>query len=246
MEYFWTYQSDLPADVGIPNFSAIHIISLSLSLVLIMVAVLVYKRQQPVIQVRTQKTLVVLIACLDVSRWIWAACIGHYSVVDMLPLHLCSLTVWMEMAAVWTGRPILKEYGYALGMPGALFSIMTPDWSAYPLLSYQYLQATIGHTLLVLVPVLWIWGDGFHPDYRRLPKLFALLVIYTIPIAFINWLIGSNYLFLCQAPKDTPLDLFDQWFGNPGYLFPLVLLILVIWLILYLPWIIKDRRRKAA
>ena len=108
MEYFWTYQSDLPVDVGIPNFSAIHIISLSLSLVLILVAVLVYKRQQPVIQVRTQKTLVVLIACLDVSRWIWAACIGHYSVVDMLPLHLCSLTVWMEMAAVWTGRPILK------------------------------------------------------------------------------------------------------------------------------------------
>jgi hypothetical integral membrane protein (TIGR02206 family) len=162
----------------------------------------------------------------------------------MLPLHLCSLAIWIEMAAVFSGKPLLKELGYALGMPGALASILTPDWGVYPFISYQYLQAAFGHTLLVMIPAIWIWGDGFRPDIRRLPKCFGLLVLVVIPIAFVDWLLGSNYMFLCYAPKDTPLELFEKWCGNPGYLIPLVLLILVVWLILYLPWVIKARLQK--
>ena len=244
IKYFWSYQSDLPAGVGIPNFSVIHFCWLTMSFILILVTVLIYKRQKTLVRQRIQKTLVILIAFLDVSRWVWAACIGHYSIVEMLPLHLCSLSVWLEMAAVFTGKPMLKEFGYALGMPGALFSILTPDWGAYPFLSYQYLQASLGHTLLVMVPIIWVWGDGFRPDFRRLPKLFGALVMFAIPVALIDLLLGSNYLFLCEAPKDTPLELFENWFGNPGYLFPVIILILIVWLILYLPWIIKARLHK--
>lgn len=244
LKYFWVYQTDLPAGIGVPNFSVMHFGWLAVSFLLILVTVAVYKRRKPLVRQRIQKTLVILIASLDISRWIWAACIGHYSIVDMLPLHLCSLSVWMEMAAVYTGKPILKEFGYALGMPGAMFSILTPDWGAYPFFSYQYLQASLGHTLLVLVPVIWVWGDGFRPDFRRLPKLFVALAAFTIPVAGIDLLLGSNYMFLCEAPKDTPLELFEKWFGNPGYLFPVVILILIVWMILYLPWIIKDRMNK--
>lgn len=245
LEYFWSYQSDLPTGIGTPNFSATHLGWVAASILLIVTVILVYRRQNPLTRIRIQRSLVILIALLDISRWIWAALLGHYSIVEMLPLHLCSLSVWVELAAVFTDRPLLKEFGYALGMPGALASVLTPDWGVYPFVSYQYLQAALGHTLLVMVPTIWIWGDGFRPDYRRLPRLLGILVLFALPIAVIDWKLGSNYLFLCEAPKDTPLEIFENWFGNPGYLVPLVLLILVVWLILYLPWVIRGRMHRS-
>lgn len=244
--YFWKYQTDLPPGIGTRNFSATHFAWLAASLLLILAVTLAYRRQQPLVRQRLMKAIAILIVLLDTTRWLWAALIGHYSVTEMLPLHLCSLTVWTHAAGVFTGKNLFKDYGYALGMPGALASMLTPDWYSYPFFSYQYLQAALGHTLLVLVPVLWVWGDGFRPDWRRLPKLFAALVAFAVPVALINRLLGSNYLFLCEAPKDTPLEIFAKWCGTPGYLAPLVLLIFTVWAILYLPWVISDRIRKGA
>jgi hypothetical integral membrane protein (TIGR02206 family) len=244
LEYFWKYETDIPEGLGTPNFGMVHFSWIAAAFLLIVAILLIYRRQSPGTRLRMQKVLVVLIVILQTSQWLWAAIIGHYNVVDMLPLHLCSMTVWVEVAGVFSGRTMFKEFCYALGMPGALASVLTPDWYSYPFVSYQYLQAALGHTLLVLIPVLWVWGDGFRPDYRRLPKLFGLLVLFAIPVALINWLLGSNYLFICQAPKDTPLELFENWFGNPGYLIPLIALIFIIWTILYLPWVIKSRIRE--
>jgi hypothetical protein len=53
-------------------------------------------------------------------------------------------------------------------------------------------------------------------------------------------------LFLRYAPQDTPLEIFETKFGNPGYLVPLFMLILVIWLIFYLPWVILEAFSKKA
>lgn len=245
LDYFWKFRTDIPQALGTPNFSPTHLSWMVISLFLIVVMLLVYRRLSPTVRDRVIKGIAVLIALLDIARWLWAIFLEHYSVLDMLPLHLCSLTTWTHLAGVFSGKTMFKEFGYALGLPGALAAILTPDWYAYPFLSFQYLQAALIHTLLVLVPVLWVWGDGFRPNWRRLPKLFGLLALYAIPVALINQWLGSNYLFIHWAPKDTPLEIFEKWFGNPGYLVPLVALILVVWAILYLPWAITDRRKRA-
>jgi uncharacterized membrane protein YwaF len=59
----------------------------------------------------------------------------------------------------------------------------------------------------------------------------------------INTLIGSNYMFINRKP-DTPslIDLLPPW---PYYLIYLELIGFVVFLLLYLPFIIKDRRAKA-
>ena len=237
-DYFWNYWTDIPQELATPNFSTTHFAWMATSLLLILIMLVIYRRQNSLVRHRILEVVVVLIAFLDVTRWLWAAIIGHYSAVEMLPLHLCSMTVWTHVAGVFSGKTIFKDFGYALGMPGALASILTPDWYTYPFFTYQYLQAALGHTLLVLVPILWVWGDGFRPDWRRLPKLFGALAGFAAFVAVINWLLGSNYLFICWAPKDTPLEIFEKWCGNPGYLVPLVGLIFVVWAVLYLPWVI--------
>ena len=244
LKYFWTYKTDLPEGVGTPSFGPTHIAWLLTVLFIIVISVLIYRRQSEAVRQRVQRVLIVIAAILEVSRWVWAAIIGHYNVIEMLPLHLCSLSIWMEFAAVFTKRDFLKEFGYALCMTGALAALLTPDWSIYPFLSFQYLHSVIVHALLLLIPVLWVWGDGFRPNFRRLPKCFLILIVFSAPIFALNFVLKSNYLFLRFAPKDTPLELFETQFGNPGYLIPLFMLILVIWLIFYLPWVILEASSK--
>ena len=128
-------------------------------------------------------------------------------------------------------------------MPAALFALATPGWT-YPLISYQYLQSLTNHLLLALVPALIVWGNGFRPDYRRLPKCFLSLLFLAGIATAANYILGSNYMFLSYVPKDTTLQVFEIWFGHPGYIFLETGLILIIWAILYLPWIVSDGKRK--
>lgn len=239
-DYFWDYKTDLPAGVGTPNFGTTHIIWLSIVLLLMVSIILICRKQSDAIRLRLQKIFIITAATLEISRWVWAAVIGHYTIVEMLPLHLCSLSIWVIMLAVFTKNSFLKNFSYALCMPGALAALLTPDWGVYPFFSFQYLHSVIVHSLLLLIPALWVWSDEFRPDYRQLPKCFTMLLAFAVPVYGLNQLIGSNYLFLREAPVDTPLELFETWCGNPGYLLPLFCLILFIWLLLYLPWIIME------
>jgi hypothetical protein len=61
-------------------------------------------------------------------------------------------------------------------------------------------------------------GRWLSSELARLPKLFGLLALYAIPVALINQWLGSNYLFIHWRPKDTPLEIFEKWFGNPAIL----------------------------
>ncbi len=248
MDIFWTHQSDFPEGViGTPNFSPTHLTWLAISITIIIITAILLKKAREPMRKNVQRVLIIIAATLEVSRWIWAAIIGHYTIVEMLPLHLCSLSIWMEIAAVFSGKQLLKDFGYALCMPGALAALLTPDWYAYPFISFQYLHSVTVHSLLFLIPLIWVISDGFRPNFKNLPKCFGILMLFAVPVFGLNLLLGSNYLFLREAPKDTPLEIFENLCGNPGYIAPLFLLIIVVWILLYFPWAIADllRSRKA-
>jgi hypothetical integral membrane protein (TIGR02206 family) len=172
------------------------------------------------------------------------ALIGAFTVRYSLPLQLCDISVFLEFAAVFRRRSaLLTEFSYALSMPAALAALVTPGWY-FPLLSFGYLRAALMHSLLVLIPVLLVWGNGFRPDIRRLPKVSLLFILLIAMAVTANVLLGSNYMFLAYVPPDTTLVIFQTWFGNPGYEIPEFFLLILIWTALYLPWILKDRRRK--
>jgi hypothetical integral membrane protein (TIGR02206 family) len=189
----------------------------------------------------------IILGCLlgggDLSVFIWATVSGHFSLVELLPLHLCSAMVWLEFAAVLSRSRLLREFAYCCGIPGALAALLTPTWIIYPFLNYQYLESILAHTLLILLPAIWIWGDGFRPQVRRLPACLGLLAGLAIIAAVANRLIGSNFMFLSYPPAGSILAVFETWLGNPGYLFPLAGLVGLVWAVLYIPWLIVQHRR---
>jgi hypothetical integral membrane protein (TIGR02206 family) len=244
--YFFSYDKDLPNGTGIPNFSTTHFTWLAVTAAALLLLVLLYRRMKPGSRRRFMRGLAVAIIALEIVREGWLLAIGRYEIWRHMPLHLCGVMIFIEAAAVFTEKRFFKEFAYACGLPGAAAALLTPEPSNYPLMSLQYLQSIVIHALIILVPLLWVTGDGFRPAMRALPKNFALLAGLTAACFGINLLIGgqANYMFVRFAPADTPIALFDKWVGWPWYIGLLLALVFVIWLLMYLPWGIGDYLRR--
>lgn len=209
LRYFWTYETDLPPDIGVTTFGAVHLGWVIVGLLLVILVLPIYRRQTLENRKKIQVGLAFSLVAGYVIRWIWLALIGHYSIVEMLPLHLCTISVIVVFAAVHTDRVTLKEFAYCCSLPAALVSLITPGMGPYPLLHYYYLQFAIAHLTLILLPLLWVAVDGFRPNIRRLPNCFGLLLLFVLIAFAVNRMIGSNYMFLSYAPEDTLLKTFE-------------------------------------
>jgi hypothetical integral membrane protein (TIGR02206 family) len=61
-------------------------------------------------------------------------------------------------------------------------------------------------------------------------------------VGLVNWLIGSNYMFIAHPPETASLiDVLGPW---PWYLLSLEGIAVVVFLLLYLPYLFIDLRRK--
>ena len=242
--YFWTYSTDLPPGTELPPFGAGHLGWVFVSLAVILATTLVYRKQTLVWRRKMEVAIAILMASGYVLRWGWAAVIGHYYAAEMLPLHLCSLAALVEMAAVFTRKPLLKEFGYACGIPGAVVAMVMPGIGPYPLWHFYYLLFILDHTILFLLPVLWITGDGFRPSFHRLKQCFFLLLgMAAVNIAVNAWL-NSNFMFLHFVPEGVVLKPLSEKLGIPGYQFAMAGLLFLVWTVMYLPWMISAKKHR--
>jgi uncharacterized membrane protein YwaF len=147
------------------------------------------------------------------------------------------------MAAIPELKTAASPAPVSSGSELANAALVTPGWY-FPFFSFGYLRAALMHALLVLVPALLVWGDGFRPDWRRLWKVSLLFAVLIGAAVTANIFLGSNYMFLSYVPADTALVVFQNWFGNPGYEIPEFVLLLLIWAALYVPRILAGRRKK--
>ncbi|MBM3124797.1 MAG: TIGR02206 family membrane protein [Chloroflexi bacterium] len=179
----------------------------------------------------------------ETALHIWSAYWGIWDIQTMLPLHMCSLIIWLSAFMLVTRNYGIYELVYFLGIGGAMQAVLTPaDAAAYNFPHFRILQTFIAHGLLINTAVYMTLVEGFRPTLRSFKRVLIWTNIYMIPIFFLNLAIGSNYLFIAHKPDfPTLLDLLWPW---PWYILQLELLGLVIFGILYLPFLISDWRVK--
>lgn len=246
-DYFFTYDADIPKGLEVPNFSPTHFAWLAVTAIVLFLLVRAYRRMNGEARRRFTRVIMITIIALEVIREGWVLIIGHYDIRRHMPLHLCGIMIFIEAIAVFSEKPFFKEFSYACGLPGAAMALITPEPSGYPFWNLQYLQSIFVHALLVLIPLLWITGDGFRPNIRALPKNLLLLAGLTAFCFGLNTLLGgnANYMFVQFAPKDTPIDLFSQLVGWPWYIGLLLVFVFVIWVLMYVPWEISAAVRRS-
>lgn len=192
---------------------------------------------------RFRYILAVILFLNEIAWHIWAAYWGVWTIQTMLPLHMCSVVVWLTMYMLLTNSYQVYEISYFLGIGGALQALLTPDITGYGFPHFRAFNSFLAHGLLVAVPVYMTLVEGYRPTWASFKRIFIWTNIYMIFVFFLNFMIGSNYLFIAYKPNfPTLLDILAPW---PWYIIELEFIAFLIFLFLYLPFWIKNWRIKS-
>ena len=186
--------------------------------------------------------LAILLVVNETAWHLWKWAIGEWTVQMMLPLHLCSVLVWLSAYMLVTKNRAIYEFAYLLGIAGALQALLTPDAGIYGFPHFRFFQTMLSHGAIVTAALYMTIVEGFRPTWASVKRVFIGTYLYALNIWVINDLIGSNYLFIAHKPETASLlDVLPPW---PGYI-PFIIALAVIFILLfYLPFAIKDMRLK--
>lgn len=241
--YFFTAQENIPSGLGFALFSRSHLLWMLGIAAGIAGLCVIGRHQSPDAR---RKLLLGLCLGMLVLDGTWDAILlltGQFS-WNYLPLDLCGLGMFAELLWVVRRRELLGELCFCLFLPGAVMALIFPNWTPMPAWNFLYLRSFLLHALLAAVPVMAVAGGDLHPEPKNLPACFALSLDLCVPVYLADRALGQNFFFLMEPSPGSPLELFEDWFGDPGYLAGLPILLLLVWLVLYGP-LVLVRRRKA-
>ena len=139
-----------------------------------------------------------------------------------LPLQLCSLSAFLSAYTMIKGSQTSYEFLIYWGA-GAIHSFLTPEITNGSAL-YNHIEYCVSHGCIILGSVYATMRLGYIPRPGSWWKVF-LYTQLTLPIiGGINYLLGSNYMYLCQKPDANNPFVIGEW---PYYLVGLELVIVI-------------------
>jgi hypothetical integral membrane protein (TIGR02206 family) len=180
---------------------------------------------------------------INESVWhIWNAAWGHWNVQTMLPLNTCSILIWLSGFMLIFRNYTIYEFAYFMGIGGAIQYLMTPDLGIYGFPHIRYFQTFLSHGILLISAIYMTVVEGFRPTWKSFWRVVFWTNIYMLIVYPINVWLGSDYLMINSKPATASLlDLLPDW---PVYILYMEALGFLTFLILYLPFIIKDWKEK--
>lgn len=221
-------------------FNTPHLIALGVILMVNILIVVFRKRFSPKGKVTLRYALAAILVIVETSWHVWNYAIGDWTIQTMLPFHLCSALVWLSAYMLVTKNFRIYEFSYFLGIAGAMQALLTPDAGMYGFPHFRAFQVMMSHGAIITAAITMTFMEGFRPTWNSVKRVFIGTNIYMIIIFILNQLIGSNYLFIAHKPETASLmDILPAW---PWYILVIEVIAVVLCLLLYLPWALKDRR----
>ncbi len=245
-EHFWTFDKGaLPPGSGFAMYGPLHLAVLLCVGIACLAVCLLYRRAQPRTRRVMLRSVALLGVALELAKQVALLVLLPAYPIDQLTLHLCGIcTVLNAVYAFWPGKT-LGEIVYSLALPGALGALLFPDWTAYPPANFFCLQSFIIHGTILCFALMALTSGQLQPSIKNLwrPALF-LLAIAAIMLP-LNRLLGTNFFFLSSPAPGSPLEFLYNLLGGVGYYFGLAALVAAIWLVMYLPLVLRDGLRAA-
>ncbi|MBD3108818.1 TIGR02206 family membrane protein [Bacillus sp. AGMB 02131] len=238
-ENFFDTSETIANGLGFYLFGSVHLFWLSVITISCIIAVFCSRRMQLNRRRELLKGIALFLLVSEAVKILLLITIGRFE-WDYLPLHLCSVNIFIIASHAFRPTRFKAEFLYAVCLPGAAAAIIFPGWPSLPFVNFLHIHSFVIHGLLLMYPLLLLAG-GFKPDYRQLPKCLLLLVVISPFLYAFNKIADTNFWFLNHPGTDNPLALFETWLGNPGYIAGFFILLTIIWGILYIPVTIKEK-----
>ncbi len=140
---------------------------------------------------------------------------GTLNLHNALPLHLCDVALLTSLVALTTQRMRAVELSYYFALAGTSHGLLTPaldvDWP-HP----RFVTFFVHHGGVVLAALYLVLGVRLVPVRGSVLRALKGLALYAVVVGGLNWLLGTNYGFLCAKPPSASLlDHLGPW---PWYL----------------------------
>jgi len=219
-------------------FGLSHLVALGT----VLVACLACPLLRPVLGASARRAVRLGLAALmfasEIGYLLWPVHAGNWTAREHLPLHLCAAMTFIGVAMLLTANRGLYAIVYFLGIGGATQAMVTPNLGEYGYPHALFFALFVTHGTVVVAGVYMTVVEGFRPSWRSLWRVFVGMLAYTAVIGLVNFLLGSNYLFIAHKPETPSLiDLLGPW---PWYILPLTGVGLITMVLLYSPFAIRD------
>lgn len=240
MTYFWETVDTIAPGLGWPHFGPFHLAVLAVFLLLGAVLCRSYCGMDTDKRRRWRRTVALLLIADELFKDFGLLYGGNFS-LDYLPLHLCSINIFLIALHAWRRPKLLDTFLYFVCLPAACAALLFPTRTPLPPLNFMVIHSFTVHFLLALYPLaLTLCGD-MDPQPRAFPRCFALLAAMAVPIWFFDRAFDTNFMFLMRAGEGNPLKLFER-FGSHLLGYPVLLA--VVFAVMYL--LLRVLRRRTA
>ena len=120
-----------------------------------------------------------------------------------LPLHACGIAALATAATLLFRNQRAYEISYFWGLVGSSNAVITPGWQAGGFPDYHFFQYFTTHSGIVVGALFATWGLKMRPTLGGLFRAFVGLNAFALGLAFFNFFVGSNYMYLCGPPSGT-------------------------------------------
>ncbi len=227
---------------GFSLFGKVHLIWLAAFVILAFSICLLYKKLNPKVRNIMRISVASLILLDEIWKWVFLF-IGNRYEHSYLPLHLCSINVFLVAFHIFKQPKVINNFLYAICIPAGVIALLTPSWTALPPGNFMHIHSFSIHILLALYPLMLTIGGDIKPEIKTAPKCLLLLLCMAFIVLGVNLLCDTNFMFLMRTDDISFLVVFENIFGAHQWAFPVLLPIVLA--LMYLPIALINKTKKS-
>ncbi|WP_054949491.1 YwaF family protein [Numidum massiliense] len=182
--------------------------------------------------------LAVVLIVSELSLNVWFAWTGSFKIRDVLPLELCTVSLYVCVVMLLFRSRAVFQIVYFTGIGGALQALLTPALDyAFP--HFRFWQFFIAHGAIILAVMYMVWVEKHRPTLKSVAVTMGFLNVLAAFVWVVDVLTDRNYMFLLRKP-DTA-SLLDVLGPYPWYILALEGIALLTFLLLYVPFALAAR-----
>ncbi len=157
MECFWDTVDMIGEGFGFSLFGARHLVTLALYIAFAALSCKRYKAADEKKRAQLRKLFAVLLLADEAFKQIGLQIGGNFN-WDYLPLHLCSINIFLIVLHAWKPNRLLNNFLYFICIPAATAALLFPTWTSLPAVNFMFWHSTSVHILLAAYPIMLFWA----------------------------------------------------------------------------------------